>query len=106
MANTLPALVRSGELLPAFFRVWKEYNPVHEILNPYLSGGKTPMSQKTFSLVATVVFLVVGLMHALRLFFGWHVELNGWIVPLWVSWVGLVIGLYLASEGIGLVRKG
>ena len=64
------------------------------------------MSQKTFSLVATVVFLMVGLMHALRLFFGWHVELKGWIVPLWVSWVGLVIGLYLASEGISLIRKG
>jgi len=63
------------------------------------------MSQRSFSLVATVVFLVVGLMHALRLFFGWHVELNGWIVPMWVSWVGLVIGLYLASEGIGLARK-
>jgi hypothetical protein len=64
------------------------------------------MSQKTFSLIATTVFLVVGLMHALRLFFGWHAEVNGWIVPLWVSWVGLVFALYLASEGIGLARKG
>jgi hypothetical protein len=64
------------------------------------------MSQKTFSLIATVIFLVVRLMHALRLFFGWHAELNDWVVPMWVSWVGLVIGLYLASEGIGLARKG
>jgi hypothetical protein len=64
------------------------------------------MSQKTFSLVATMIFLVVGLMHALRLIFVWHTEVNGWIVPLWVSWAGLVIALYLASEGIGLVRKG
>jgi hypothetical protein len=64
------------------------------------------MSQKTFCLIATVIFLVVGLMHALRLFFGWHAELNDWVVPMWVSWVGLVIGLYLASEGIGLARKG
>src|SRR4029077_12911469 len=71
----------------------------------HLFGGKAPMSQRSFSLVATVVFLVVGIMHALRLFFGWYVELNGWIVPMWVSWVGLVIGLYLASEGIGLARK-
>lgn len=63
------------------------------------------MSQKTFSLIATVIFLVVGLMHALRLFLGWHIELNGWSVPMWVSWIGLVVGLYLASEGIGLARK-
>jgi hypothetical protein len=64
------------------------------------------MSQKTFSLVAAVIFLVVGLMHALRLLLGWHAELNGWIVPTWVSWIGLVIALYLASEGFGLARKG
>lgn len=64
------------------------------------------MSQKTFSLIAAVIFLVVGLVHALRLIFGWHAEVNGWIVPLWVSWVALVIALYLASEGIGLARKG
>jgi hypothetical protein len=54
---------------------------------------------------ATVVFLVVGLMHALRLFFGWHADVKGWIVPQRVSWVGLVIGLYLASDGIGLAKK-
>jgi len=64
------------------------------------------MSQKTFSLVASLIFLLVGLMHALRLFFGWHAEVNGWSVPSWVSWVALVLALYLASEGIGLARKG
>ena len=64
------------------------------------------MNQKTFSLVAAVIFLVVGILHALRLLFGWHVEVNGWTVPFWVSWVGLVIPLYLASEGFGLARKG
>jgi hypothetical protein len=64
------------------------------------------MNQKTFSLVATAVFLVVGLVHALRLFFGWHAEVNGWTVLLWVSRVGLFIALYLASEGMGLVRRG
>jgi hypothetical protein len=63
------------------------------------------MSQKAFSLVATAIFLVVGLMHALRLSFGWHVEVNGWIVPSWVGWIGLVVAFYLASEGFGLARK-
>jgi hypothetical protein len=63
------------------------------------------MSNKTFSLVAAVIFLLVGLLHALRLTFGWHAEVNGWVVPLWVSWVGLVIALFLAWQGIGLARK-
>jgi len=64
------------------------------------------MNQKTFSLVATVIVLLVGLMHTLRLFLGWHAEVNGWSVPSWVSWVALVLALYLASEGIGLARRG
>jgi len=64
------------------------------------------MSQRTFPLVASVIILVVGLVHALRLFFGWHAEVNGWTVLLWVSWVGLFIAHYLASEGMGLARRG
>lgn len=64
------------------------------------------MNQKTFSQVAAVIFLLVGLMHALRLIFAWHAEVNGWTVPLWVSWIALVIPFYLASEGFGLARKG
>jgi hypothetical protein len=64
------------------------------------------MNQKRFSLVASVIFLLIALVHALRLAFGWHAVVNGWSVPLWVSWLALVIALYLASEGIRLTRKG
>jgi hypothetical protein len=64
------------------------------------------MSQKTFSLVATVFFVLVAAMHALRVFFGWNVEVNGWIAPMWVSWVALVVALCLSAEGIRLATKG
>jgi len=64
------------------------------------------MSQKTFSLVATVFFVLVAVMHALRVFFGWNVEVNGWIAPMWVSWVALVVALCLSAEGIRLATKG
>lgn len=64
------------------------------------------MSQKIFSLVATVFFALVVVMHALRVFFGWNVEVNGWIAPMWVSWVALVVALCLSAEGIRLATKG
>jgi hypothetical protein len=49
------------------------------------------MSQKTFSLVAGLIFLVVAVMHLLRLGLGWHVALAGWAAPMWVSWIASLI---------------
>jgi hypothetical protein len=63
------------------------------------------MNRKTFSVVASVIFLLIALGHALRLVFGWHAVVNIWAVPMWASWVALVISLYLASEGLSLARK-
>jgi len=57
------------------------------------------MSQKTFSLVAELIFLLVAVMHGLRLALRWEVVLNGWSVPMWVSAVAIVIAAYLAFEG-------
>ena len=64
------------------------------------------MNQRTFSLVASVTFLLIALVHALRLALGWHAVMNTWAVPMWVSWVAFVIAPYLASAGFRLARKG
>jgi hypothetical protein len=63
------------------------------------------MRQKTFSLVVGLIFLLIAIMHVLRLAFRWEVVLNGWSVPMWVSWVGLAIAGFLASEGLKLGRR-
>jgi hypothetical protein len=63
------------------------------------------MNRKTFFLIASVIFLLIALVHALRLAFGWHAVVNTWTVPMWVSWVALVIALYLAAQGFRLARK-
>lgn len=64
------------------------------------------MSQKTYFLVVGLIFLLVALMHALRLIFGWNIEVNGWILPLWASWFAIVIAFYLSMEGFHHARKG
>lgn len=46
---------------------------------------------KTGSLLATIVFLLVALAHLLRLLTQSEITLNGMIVPLWVSVLGVVI---------------
>ncbi len=54
------------------------------------------MTQKTFNSVAGTVFLIVALLHALRLLFRWHASIGGWIIPMWVSWAGLAVAGFLA----------
>ena len=64
------------------------------------------MSQKTFSLVAGLIFFVVAVLHILRLVIGWHAVFAGWTIPMWVSWIALPIAGFLAFEGLRLSRKG
>ena len=46
---------------------------------------------KPFSTIAAVVLALVALLHLLRLFYGWQVTFAGWVVPLWLSVVGLIV---------------
>ena len=59
------------------------------------------MSQKTFNLLAGVIFAAVALLHLSRLYFGWSAVLKEatWTVPMWVSWLGLVVAAGLAYFG-------
>jgi hypothetical protein len=60
------------------------------------------MSQITFSLVAGMIFLLIAVMHVLRLALKWEVVLNDRSVPMWVSWLALVVAGFLAFEGLKL----
>lgn len=68
--------------------------------NVPLRTRRHTMSQKAFSLVAGLVFLLVAVVHLLRLLLKWSVIFNGWTVPMWVSWGAVVIAAFLAFEGL------
>jgi hypothetical protein len=63
------------------------------------------MSRKTFLLVAGVLFLLIALGHALRIGFGVSVVVQDISIPMWASWIALIVAGYLAYEGIRLSRK-
>jgi hypothetical protein len=63
------------------------------------------MNQKSFSLVVGLIFLLIAVIHVLRLAFKWEAVLNGWAVPMWVSALALLIAAYLAFEGLKLSRR-
>jgi hypothetical protein len=63
------------------------------------------MTHKTFTLIASVIFLIIALGHLSRLVFKWSALLGGWAVPSWVSWVAALVFAYLALEGFRIGRK-
>lgn len=63
------------------------------------------MKQKTFSLIAGIIFLLVAFVHIFRLLFGWQVQINEVPIPYSFSWLGVTIALALAFFGIRLSRK-
>ena len=64
------------------------------------------MNQKTFSLVASVIFSLITLGHLLRLVFGWVAAIGGWTVPMWASGIALVVIGFLAYQGFRVSRNG
>ena len=60
------------------------------------------MDQKTFTIIASAIFAAVALLHLLRILFGWPAMIGGWTVPMWVSWIGLVVAGGLSYFGISL----
>ena len=54
------------------------------------------MDQKMFSVMAGVIFAAVALFHLVRIHMGWPVMIGHWSVPMWVSWIGLVVAGGLA----------
>ena len=62
------------------------------------------MAQRTFSLVTAVLFLLIALLHAVRLLRGWQVTIEGAVVPIWISWIGFAIAAYLAYAGFRLAK--
>ncbi len=63
------------------------------------------MNQKKYSLITGVFFLMIAVLHLLRLVFSWEAVIGGWTVPLWLSVVAFVIAGYLAYEGFRLSKK-
>lgn len=57
------------------------------------------MTPKTYATVTATLFLVMGIVHLLRIIFGWHAEIGGLNIPLWVSWLALPVTGVLAYFG-------
>ena len=62
------------------------------------------MNQKTFLVVAAIIFLLISVLHLLRIIYGWSAVIGGWSVPTWVSWVALIVAVLLAYQAFRLSK--
>ena len=59
--------------------------------------GKIPaLRERSYFLIATVIFAIVAGIHLARIFMGGEIIIAGWAAPIWLSWVGIAVTLYLA----------
>jgi len=59
--------------------------------------GRTPtLRSKSYFLLVGIILGVVALAHVMRLFTSADLVVMGWTVPLWLSWIGVVVAAYLS----------
>ena len=54
------------------------------------------MDKNQLLLIASVIFGVVGFLHLLRSIFGWEAAIGNFNVPLYFSYVAIVVAAYLS----------
>ena len=57
------------------------------------------MGQQTYNAVTAALFLIIAVLHLLRIVFGWAAEIGGLAIAMWASWLGLVVAGALAYSG-------
>ena len=57
------------------------------------------MPPRIYTIVTASIFLALFVAHLLRLLYGWPAQFNGWDVPMWVSWVAMIVAAYLSAVG-------
>lgn len=62
-------------------------------------------SSRTLFVIIGIITGVVAIVHFLRLVFGWSFIVGGWEAPMWFSWVGLIVAVYISYTSFHLSAK-
>ncbi|MDP3958380.1 MAG: hypothetical protein Q8Q36_02890 [bacterium] len=57
------------------------------------------MTLHTYAKATAVIFGAVALLHLARVVWGWDMKVDTFMVPVWASWVALLVAGYLAYSG-------
>ncbi len=56
------------------------------------------MKSKNYFFITCVIFGLIFLIHVLRALNDWNAQVENFIVPMWFSWIALIVMGYLSFE--------
>ena len=62
------------------------------------------MRKNDYFVYTGILFVIVAAGHALRIFLNWGIVIGGWAVPMWLSWVALIVTGYFVYTAIQLKK--
>ncbi len=63
------------------------------------------MSNRQYLLVSAILFALVAIAHLIRLISAFTITVDDYVVPMYVSWVGLIVPALLAISALRLLGK-
>ncbi|PIR04663.1 MAG: hypothetical protein COV57_03240 [Candidatus Liptonbacteria bacterium CG11_big_fil_rev_8_21_14_0_20_35_14] len=63
------------------------------------------MNSQKYIEISGLVFIVVAILHLVRASAGWLLVINGYTVPIYVSWIVVVLIGYMAYQSLELKDK-
>lgn len=63
------------------------------------------MNKKTYYYSVSVIFAIIAVLHAVRIYSGWDAQIGDMMIPLWISWAAVLIAGYLAVRGWTLASE-
>ena len=63
------------------------------------------MKSETYFIISGFIFLAIALLHTLRLYYGWESVIGGVLLPLWASWIAVIVAGVLAYSALQLAEK-
>ncbi len=76
---------------------------IHYAWNPKLL--ELHASSKSLFLIVGIITGAVAVIHFLRLVFGWAVNIGGWFLPMWASWIGIFLAAFISYASFHFAAK-
>ncbi|MDE1874714.1 MAG: hypothetical protein KGI79_02200 [Patescibacteria group bacterium] len=61
--------------------------------------------QRSYFIIVGIITGVVAIAHLLRIIFGAGIDVSGWAVPLWLSWIGIIVAGFVSYASFAFASK-
>ena len=62
------------------------------------------MTERLYLLISGSVFALVGFLHLLRIISQWSIQVEAVGIPLWISWLAIIVAIVLSAWAFRLAK--